>query len=368
MGSIANCYGATVTASLCYTYDPNGNLLTKTDARNVKTTFVYDTLDEVSSKTYNDSPQTPTVNYSYNYGWLNGVSSSVSSYSYTQDPIGRVNGGVQNTGAYTYTFTMNLKPFLGVDWIQYPNTNRKITTGYDPQGRATSVSGQISGSAPTNYASSISYWPQGAIHTMTQGNGLLTTTQYNSRLQPVSIQAGSLMSMVNRFDPNPSVDTDCNGAFTTVPGNNGNVLAQTINGAGRIYSYDGVSRLCRSVQGATWTETYTYDTRGNLGVTRSGALPAVTDEVIGSIAAYAANNRVSSWAYDQAGNVAGIPDSGGQHAPPGEPCATGTMPGTAMPCARLVTMPRTEWFPRRMPAAGLPPTHTTAMGGGSARP
>ncbi len=128
--------------------------------------------------------------------------------------------------------------------------------------------------------------------------------------------------------PRPFLARHCNGAFTTVPGNNGNMLAQTINGAGRVYSYDGVSRLCRSVQGATWTETYAYDTRGNLGVSRSGALPAVTDEVIGSIGAYAANNRVSSWAYDQAGNVAGIPTAAGStHR---EPCATGTMPGTAM--------------------------------------
>jgi len=327
VGSITNCNGVPATASFCYSYDPNGNLLTKTDARNVTTTFVYDALDQVSSKTYNDSPQTPSVNYSYNYGWLNGVSSSVSSYGYTQDPIGRVNGGVQNTGGHTYTFTMNLKPFLGVDWIQYPNTSRKITTGYDPQGRAVSVTGQINGGTPSNYASAIGYWPQGAIQTMTQGNGLVTTTQYNSRLQPVSIQAGSLLSIANRYDPNPSADLNCQGQGTTVPGNNGNVLAQTINGAGRIYSYDGVNRLCGAAQGTGWTESYAYDARGNLGVIRSGTLPPVTDEVIGSTGAYAANNRVSSWAYDQAGNVTGIPTAAGStHR---ETCAAGTMPGTA---------------------------------------
>ena len=42
-----------------YTYDANSNVLTKTDARGVTTTFAYDELNRVTSKTYSDG--TPSV-------------------------------------------------------------------------------------------------------------------------------------------------------------------------------------------------------------------------------------------------------------------------------------------------------------------
>ncbi len=56
--------------TLGYSYDPNGNVATKTDARGVMTTYHYDELNRVISKTYNDGGNTPSVSFTYDTGVL----------------------------------------------------------------------------------------------------------------------------------------------------------------------------------------------------------------------------------------------------------------------------------------------------------
>lgn len=70
---------STVTSSytvgtLGYTYDANGNVATRTDARGVTATYSYDTLNRVLSKTYNDNGNTPSLSFAYDSGVL-GITS-----------------------------------------------------------------------------------------------------------------------------------------------------------------------------------------------------------------------------------------------------------------------------------------------------
>src|SRR5437588_7614499 len=93
------CYG-TVVGGQCQAsgYDASGNLVYKTDARQVLTSFdPYDALNRPTAKHYSDA--TPAVTYSYDTatngkGRLASVSSSVSTYNYTAyDAMGRATGG-----------------------------------------------------------------------------------------------------------------------------------------------------------------------------------------------------------------------------------------------------------------------------------
>src|SRR5205085_12558355 len=61
LSSAGNPESGTVT----YAYDNNSNLTSRVDARSITTTVSYDALNRPSSKSYNDTPQTPTVNYYY---------------------------------------------------------------------------------------------------------------------------------------------------------------------------------------------------------------------------------------------------------------------------------------------------------------
>ena len=58
----AICYGTVSGTNCSEGYDSNGNLLTKTDARNIVTTYRYDALNRITSKSYSDGT-TPAVAY-----------------------------------------------------------------------------------------------------------------------------------------------------------------------------------------------------------------------------------------------------------------------------------------------------------------
>lgn len=98
-----------------YSYDNNGNLATKVDARGVRTDYVYDALNRVTNRDYSLTGSTPanyqaTPDVSYFYdnltnakGRLIKVSSSVSTTEYTSfDILGRVTGHKQTTDGEEY--------------------------------------------------------------------------------------------------------------------------------------------------------------------------------------------------------------------------------------------------------------------------
>jgi YD repeat-containing protein len=52
--------------TISYSYDSNGNLTQKTDARSIVTSFAYDALNRLIARSYtNDGGLTPPVNYYY---------------------------------------------------------------------------------------------------------------------------------------------------------------------------------------------------------------------------------------------------------------------------------------------------------------
>jgi YD repeat-containing protein len=217
-----------------YTYDPNGNLLTRT-AGGITTTYTYDELDELTAKTYSDynsASPTPWASYTYNKGWRTSAFAGNTTYAYTTfDGLGRATAATQTTSGTPYAFTYVYNLLDEIRLMTMPS-GTVVTTGYDLTGSPNAVSGQAS-SAPTatNYAWVLSKTPAGAIQQLTLGNGLTEQTCYNDHQQPFVIRQRN--ASATSCQTGTAADGYDVGYFSyTFPaGNNGNVSGQNFNTA-----------------------------------------------------------------------------------------------------------------------------------------
>jgi RHS repeat-associated protein len=269
--------------SISYTYDNNGNLATRTDARNVVTTYAYDRLDRVITKTYSGETDyaTPTASYFYDNltnarGKLIKIDSSISTTEYFGfDVMGKPASHKQTTDStqYTTAYTYN----LGGDLIEetYPST-RKVKKVLDSNGDLMAVkSSKNSAAGYWTYADAMAYNAAGALTKLQLGNGHWESTAYNNRFQPTQIALGTLPGAANLLKLDYAYGKWESGTLNNVK-NNGSVGRQIITvgtAAGDVtftqkYDYDALNRIVNaaetnSANQETWREAYTYDRYGN---------------------------------------------------------------------------------------------------------
>jgi RHS repeat-associated protein len=305
-----------------YGYDANGNLITRTDARGIASTFTYDPLDRIETKTYTGG--TPGVTYAYDgavlgKGRLWSYTSLISGQAWGSandeyDGLGRVRRSRQTSAGSAYAFTYGHDLAGNLVSMTYP-TGRVVTTTYDPAGRARRVAqgGYAFGDVPADQ----DYSAHGGLLRLklgVTGSGLQRWRQvrYNCHLQQRLAGLGSSASGTDILGLILEHGTDNSCApVPGDPGNNGNLLRQKIvvNGLSvrftQAYEYDGANRL-RSAReteagGApVWAQTYGYDRWGNRFVP-TGYVPSVlTPRAATDFDP--SNNRIRASLYDDAGN------------------------------------------------------------------
>jgi RHS repeat-associated protein len=292
------CYG-TVVSGVCQSdgYDANGNLLYKTDARGLRTTYAYDTLNRISNRSYSDA--TPAVTYAYDpaiangKGRLSSVSSSVSSYSYgNYDALGRVKSATQTIGAQNYSLTYSYDLAGHVTSMTYPSQHT-VTNAFDNAGRLQTFVGTLGDGTSRNYAIGITYASGGQ---MTQEQFGTTPTPiynklfYNARGQLSEIREGITPNDTN-WERGAIINHYSNSCWgmcagsqsTTAMGDdNGNLKKQDVYVPGvgtpfsQFYSYDSLNRLQSVTEDnpngpANWKQSYVYDRYGNRTVDQNSA-------------------------------------------------------------------------------------------------
>jgi RHS repeat-associated protein len=269
-------------------------------------------LNRLAQKQY---PDNSTVNYAYdNDSRLTQVTDPTGTYSFTFDNMGRLTGtttqyafltGRTFTTAYSYDAASNRTGFTDPE-------NGSTTYAYDTVNRLQTLTppAAISGGS-----FGFSYDALSRRTQMTRPNGVTTNYGYDnlSRLLSVLHQVGS---------------TTIDGATYTLD-NAGNRTSKTDLQAGVTtnYGYDNIYQLLSPTQGATATESYTYDPVGNrlssLGVSSytnnsSNELTATSNASYG----YDANGNTTSktdssgtttytWDYDNRLTSATLPGSSG---------------------------------------------------------
>jgi len=308
---------------ITYTYPFSGSYCagdlslpcTRTDANTTETTYSYDALNRLLSKTYSGTTapgttiasNTAPVYYSYDDSSYNGLSisngkghrtgmsdaSGATAWSY--DGVGNVkhirktvNG---NTGQADYTYNSDASVDTVTDF-----SGAVFTYSYDVGGHPT----QIVDNTGNSYAASGVYDAAGDLttlaHQLTTGGGDYSRSlQYNTRLQP------SIISATLNGSPIQSLTYTYGSGGT----NNGDILGIT-NGMDithhrdQAFSYDNLNRVKTGHDGTHWGEIYTYDNWGNLYDTSplSGYSSAHTFTVTAD-----SHNQLSNQSYDAAGQV-----------------------------------------------------------------
>jgi RHS repeat-associated protein len=308
-----------------YTYNADGTLQRKTDAKGQKVEYGYDGLKRVTSinrfaagQGQPDPCQGVLVSYDVMY-----VSSNDSA---NQNPYGRVTkyetgkpncqGGeiaerydylksgatsyksmtvTTNGGSHRMEWSRVFDPQGRVVTEYYPEAHR-IDYGYDAMSRvnvmnwADRILTFPGWSTPRSLVSNVSFNAAGQVAAMTY-LGYTETRGYNALQQLTRMTATSggvvKMDMEYRF---------------SATANDGRVTQSKdwVSGEEVTYQYDTLNRLiAASTTGPEWGQGYTYDGFGNMSAqsVTKGTAPVF------SLTVNAANNQVANWSYDANGNV-----------------------------------------------------------------
>jgi RHS repeat-associated protein len=306
----------------------------RSDAKAVTTTYAYDTLNRLISKTYSDSTHAVTYSYDgttcvgtslcYNKGLRTGMSDAAGSESWSYDPLGRewgdkrITNGVSAQTTYTYDLNGSLLT------LTYPS-GRTITYLSNAAAQpiaATDIANTIT------YATNGSYAPNASLMTLSNSTQFNSTYIYNQRLQPCWIYttvAPGALAASSGCSGSATVGTimDLKYNFNAGSSDNRNVIGITNNRdttRSQAFAYDTLNRISTAQTTSThstspgncWGELFSYDQWANLlsiGVS-SSAYNGCVQESLSLGMNPNGSNQISSpgvWSYDGDGNLITTP-------------------------------------------------------------
>ena len=297
-----------------YTYDKDGNQVTKTTARGNAATnpatgriaYTYDTSDRVTKTNY---PGTTTPDVTYNYdplGRRTSITDGTGTTAYTYNIVGYptvIDQGAAG-GAFTYTYDNE-----GNALTRTRPDGSVVTTVYDGESRPTQITGptgefnltydlagnltQTTLPATNGYTEKRTYDPAGRLTVVSNENATTVLSRFTQTLDPagnptrIDTQRGATTTTdaytytpANRLAKYCLNTITCTGATDTTDWTYdpvGNRLTQTHTGPSTTpptlsYTYNEADQLTQTVTASTGgpvTTTYTYDPDGNQ--TTSGA-------------------------------------------------------------------------------------------------
>jgi RHS repeat-associated protein len=306
-----------------WTYDPDSNVLAKTDARGITINYnpsdsPIDVLHRVTKKTYSNGDAPVSYHYdepnaySYPIGHLTSMTDQTGTTIWGYDNLGRTStkdqtfniAGVTSSPVERFVaYSYNLDGSIGS--IGYPS-GAYVNYAYNTAGHP------VSATSPSyNWVTNATYAPPGEIATYTNGTtssftGIFTTNTWNSRLQPSTFSAATQGTGGHTV---MSLSFSFNQGTVSAPINNGLLVKINNNlqtGRNTNYKYDQLNRIVAAWHDATdWGTKYTVDAWGNLTVKGSCdgiVCPAHTSSESLSTTANQYNYLVG-YPYDAVGNM-----------------------------------------------------------------
>ena len=290
--------------SMAYAYDANGNLTSRTDARNVTTTLWYDNLNRNTKADYSDTATYQEIRRHYD-GATNGRGRFWHDYFYRENFNRAEHAVVDSYDAVGRALNRRQHFYENTSWSWGPAYNtvyvydragnitsqtypsgRVVNYGYDTAGRLSSFTGNLGDSVQRNYSTGVIYEETGAPMQEQFGTDtpVYNKSFYNSRGQLNEIRVSTYSvttpgqetnwnrgALINRYSTQ-----SWSGSGTD---NNGNLLVQMIyipnddqisgyQMNSMNYTYDQLNRLDKVeefIDGQTfaWRQDFNYDRWGN---------------------------------------------------------------------------------------------------------
>ena len=317
------------TGTTKYSYDNDGNVLTKTDGRNITVTHGYDALHRITSDTYSNGDPSVAYHYDeanclgqsacYNINHRTSMTDGPGSEAWSYDKKGRPVAQTRTTNAVTKQVVASYNLAGAVTNLIYPD-GRSLAYTYSTASRPLSVTDQ---GDQTQYVAGTmtQYAPHGSIGATAfmirecvlscrlYPDGRFSET-YNSRLQPSGISAVTRFGGVQPKGNNGVLNLSYN--YLDVNGHNNGTVRQITNNLDgtrtQSFTYDQLNRLSGAVTQGTsgtscWGQQFSYDSWSNLtGVVATQCTAPQFSP------AYNLKNQVSlvgavSFGYDSAGNI-----------------------------------------------------------------
>ncbi len=318
------------TGSTQFQYDAAGNLLQKTDARGVITQYQYDAFNRLTQVNYPGSPEEniyyaydDTTNGNAGIGRLTQITDQTGTTTFRYDIRGLVVEETRVIEGHTYTTSYTYDVAQRLSQLTYPS-GRLVHYHYNELGQINRVTTHEDASATEQTViSEVSYLPFGPMQSLTYGNGLVRTLDYNQDYQLVGMHS-TVMDKTYHYDPlgnitgiSDALQPDQSQTFIYDPLSR---LSEALGGYGSLsFGYDAVgNRTQKTATNDTMnlTETYTYANDSNrlLQVEQllngDMSLRTLTYNEVGNIIGDATDARTLALDYNAQNRLDGVSKNG----------------------------------------------------------
>jgi RHS repeat-associated protein len=316
------CFG-TVTSGTCNAngYDNFDNLLYRTDARGVLTSYGYDGLNRLTSVSYNVGtrgvPATASLSFTYgtnaaqfNNGLLITMTDGVGSENYAYNALEQMTQLQKVISGTTYTTNYQYNVAGELTQIQYPS-GRVVQQSVDPIGRLCEIAPSTTGcgTASSPYATGYGYNVASQATGFKYGNGIYASFGFSSDRLQLNCLDYSTTNRNGNCSHDSTTKFGLTYAYGAAPNNNGQIASITDyvdNGRSIAYTFDPLYRLSTAVTTGSasypqWGLSWVYDRYGNsTNQTQTAGSPPYY-----SVSVSASTNRItgSPYAYDLSGNM-----------------------------------------------------------------
>ncbi len=240
------------TGTSTFEHDAAGNVTKKTDARGVVTTYTYDALNRVTAKRYPTNPELD-VTYAYDMtaegnkgiGRMTALMDSSGLIGFMYDERGNKTSQSRTVKVYNVDRNENLTySYDGagrISGIGYPGF--VVTYPRNAAGQVTAVNVKVGAQALTSVASNITYMPFGPLKTLTWGNGIQLSKQYDQDFQLTQQDIGTWQTKLP-YDANGNITRRDHTYFGPMRFEYDALDRLTVEKTAvnrRIYSYDATS-------------------------------------------------------------------------------------------------------------------------------